>query len=155
MRMEDAEMFDHLLLPLDLTDRNEQAIATAIDLAGLELARVTLLHVIEAIEGNEDPELADFYRRLERRAHALLDPLLARFKARGIAAEAVTVRGKRAASVVRWADTHDVDLIVLTSRRLDATIPVSAWPTISHRVALLASQPVLLVREPTVDVDKL
>ena len=42
-------MFDHILVPVDLTDRNSRALAAAARLAGDD-AEVTLLHVIETLD---------------------------------------------------------------------------------------------------------
>jgi nucleotide-binding universal stress UspA family protein len=66
-------MFKKILLPLDLTDRHEEALAVAARLARESGGELTLLHVIEVIPGLSREEEATFYRRLERMATAHLE----------------------------------------------------------------------------------
>ena len=66
-------MFDHVLVPVDLTDRNRRALEAAARLAG-EDGEVTLLHVIETLDLPFD-ELEDFYQRLHDRAQVEMDQM--------------------------------------------------------------------------------
>jgi hypothetical protein len=66
-------MFRNILLPLDLTDRHQQALDVSAELAGRGAAAITLLHVIETIAGLSPSEEKDFYGRLERVARSHLD----------------------------------------------------------------------------------
>ena len=52
-------MFQHILVPVDLSDRTRCARGRAAELA--QGGRVTLLHVIETLRGVEYDELEDFY----------------------------------------------------------------------------------------------
>ena len=54
--------------------------------------------------------------------------------------------GKRTEEIVRCAGETGVDLIIMSSRKLDPDAPMQPWPTISHKVAVFAPCPVLLVR---------
>ena len=67
-------MFDHVLVPVDLTDRNRRALEAASRLAG-EDGEVTLLHVIETLDLPFD-ELEDFYQRLHDRAQVEMDQMV-------------------------------------------------------------------------------
>ncbi|RMH22684.1 MAG: universal stress protein [Acidobacteria bacterium] len=140
-------MFQHILIPLDFTDKNDAALAIAERLAAPDASRVTLLHVIEPLAGPQDQEALDFYRKLEHRAQRQLERQQGLFARQGIACETAVRRGRRAEEIVRWAVEHDVDLIVLSSHPLDPQQrPSRPWPTISHQVAILSPKPVLLVR---------
>ena len=44
-------MFHKILLPLDLTDRHQAALALAAELAGAQEGEIVLLHVIEVPPG--------------------------------------------------------------------------------------------------------
>jgi hypothetical protein len=48
---EESRMFKHILVPLDLSDRNERILRLAVGLARIKQGRVTLLHVIQGIGG--------------------------------------------------------------------------------------------------------
>lgn len=139
-------MFSQLLVPLDFTDKNEAAIAIAIETARRDGAEVTLLHVIETIDHMEFDEMADFYRKLEARAAAKLAVLVERFAGAGVRARFEIVFGKRAESILEQTAGGKTDLVVLSSHRVDREHPALGLGTISYQVAIVARCPVLLVK---------
>lgn len=142
-------MFRNILVPVDFTLKNEAALNTALDLArgtGGNEAKVTLLHVIETIEHVEFEEMADFYRGLETRAAAKLFGMEERFKEALIPVYHEVVYGKRAETIVRHAEEREVDLIVLSSHKVDRDHPALGVGAISYRIAIVARCPVLLVK---------
>ena len=54
------QRFQHILVPVDFTEKNEPALQIALDVALQNKSRVTLLHVIETI-GESDEEIERFY----------------------------------------------------------------------------------------------
>lgn len=139
-------MFERVLVPVDLTEKNEQAVATAARLARLAGGSVTLLHVIETLELPFE-ELADFYQDLEAKAEPRMAQLAAPLVAEGFdEVDRVIIYGKRAEAVARYADEHGFDLVVLSSHRVDPEKPGLSWATLSYQVAILAQCPVLLVK---------
>jgi hypothetical protein len=54
--------------------------------------------------------------------------------------------GSRAHEIVRYAVETGVDLIVLSSHRLDPQNPSVGWGTVSYKVGILSKYPVLLVK---------
>ncbi len=139
-------MFKHILLPLDFTEKNDPALAIVREMAGTMQSRVSLLHVIKAIEGVADQEMQEFYGMLEGRARMALARLQTDLGREQIEADYTIAFGKRPAEIVRCAGETGVDLIVMSSRKLDPDAPKQPWPTISHKVAVFAPCPVLLVR---------
>ncbi|HLX10465.1 MAG TPA: universal stress protein [Thermoanaerobaculia bacterium] len=139
-------MFSQLLVPLDFTDKNEAAIAIAIETARRDGAEVTLLHVIETIDHMEFDEMADFYRKLEARAAARMAVLVERFVGAGVRARFEIVFGKRAESILEQTAGGKIDLVVLSSHRVDREHPALGLGTISYQVAIVARCPVLLVK---------
>jgi nucleotide-binding universal stress UspA family protein len=140
-------MFRKLLIPVDFTDKNEAALAAATQmLQGEEGGEVTLLHVIETIEHLEFEEMGDFYRGLESRATAKLYAIEEKLAAAGLRVRHEIVFGKRAESIVRFAEDSGVDLIVLSSHQVDRDHPALGLGTISYRIAIVARCPVLLVK---------
>lgn len=139
-------MFEHILIPLDFTEKNDPAIETAERMASAGRARVSLLHVIEAIAGVESQEMTEFFEMLDSRARMALARLQTDLTNREVEAEYAIALGRRPEEIVRYAEENGVDLIIMSSRRLDPASPMHPWPTISHRVAVFSPCPVLLVR---------
>jgi nucleotide-binding universal stress UspA family protein len=139
-------MYRHILLPVDLSDRNTRAVETAAELASATGARVTLLHIIEAIEDAGVEEFEDFYRRLQEKAEARLRPWAEQISGRGVPTEVRILYGRRAAQIVAAARAEQADLIVLSSHRIDLERAGGGWGTLSYQVAVFADCAVLLVK---------
>ncbi|MEM9556714.1 MAG: universal stress protein [Acidobacteriota bacterium] len=142
-------MFQHILLPLDLSEDHRRTVNVGADLAHRHRARLTLLHVIEEIAGaaSDDAELGGFYSRLEERARERMATEEERLATkRDLVVDAAIVVGKRAEQIIGFAADQGVDLIVMSSRRLARDQAPVTWPTISHQVALVAPVSTLLVR---------
>ena len=139
-------MFRHLLVPIDLSQRNTRALRTAGVLARQSPARVTLLHVIEPIAHIPVAELERFYARLEGSARRRLDAAAARLARSGVRARGVVVMGRPAAEIVRFAAAERVDLIVLRSHRVDPRRSGMGWGTTSYAVGIACRCPILLVK---------
>lgn len=138
-------MFDRILVPVDLTEKNARAVETARDMAAEHGSQVTLLHVIETLDLPFE-ELEEFYRRLESKAARRMSELAAPLSEAGVPVAEQVVYGKRAEKIVEYAVENSVDLIILTSHRVDLRDPGSGWTTLSYKVAILAQCPVLLVK---------
>lgn len=139
-------MFKHILVPTDLTERSRQALDVAVKMAGQDGSQITLLHVIETIEGTEPGEFVDFYERLRHRAERKMREMI---RQRGNSAALIRpeiLLGKRVPEIVRFAEEQAVDLIVLSSHRVSAADGLQAWGTISYKVGILSNCPVLLVK---------
>lgn len=138
-------MFERVLVPVDLTAKNERAVSVAREFADLADSSVTLLHVIEPLDLPFE-ELEDFYRRLEEKAadamYALAEPL----REDGRAVDRRVIYGHRATEIVGYARDEDFDLVVMTSRRFGPEGETRDWATLSHKVAIMSQTPVLLVK---------
>lgn len=136
-------MFKNILIPVDFSASNQETLAVAQSIAGLAKGEITLLHVIELIaETNRHGELDSFYDNLEAQAQNKFAALLA------VAPQANNeiVFGDRVDEILNYVDTHKVDLIVMSSRRVDPHNPGEGLGTISQRIGILAQCPVLLVK---------
>lgn len=142
-----SAFYRRILVPVDLTEKNEYALKVAEDLARRNAGELTLLHVIETIEddGFEKEELGDFYRRLEDKARHALEALAGRV-AEDVAVQQALIYGRRARAIVDWAREKETDLIVVGSHSMDPSEPRDSWITISYQVSMLASCPVLLLK---------
>lgn len=137
-------MFQSVLIPVDFTDKNDDAIEMAarlVDDDGL----VTLIHVVQAVPGIDIEEERDFYARLESAAEEELAALGDRLDGKGVAWRAVLVVGSRAGEILAAAE-DGVDLVVVSSHRVDLRHPGAGAGTLSYQIAIAAPCPVLLVK---------
>ena len=143
-------MFRKILVPVDFTDKNEAALAAALQTASHadpgQRGEVELLHVIETIEHIDFKEMSDFYRSLETRATAKLFALEERLKEKGVSARHEVLFGKRAETIVRYAEEKAADLMILSSHKVDRDHPALGLGTLSYAIAIVARCPVLLVK---------
>ena len=138
--------FRHILVPTDLTERTDKALQLARRLSSRDRTRITMVHIIETIEGLPFEDLRSFYRRMERKARTAMK-LLAKPAPKGaVNATHAVACGRRAEEIVRFAAANDVDLIVLASHRVNPSRVNRDWGTISYQVGILAQCPVLLVK---------
>ena len=138
-------MFKKILVPVDLTDKQQRPLEVAADLAASN-GEVILLHVIELIPGLSMEEERPFYDRLEARAHAHFERLVPPLAARKIAWHTEVLYGARAHTVVLHAMEIDADLIVLASHAIDLNNPVTGWGSVSYQISILSQCPVLLLK---------
>ncbi|HEY9420778.1 MAG TPA: universal stress protein [Thermoanaerobaculia bacterium] len=140
-------MYRKILVPVDFSEKNQAALDSAVQIAGsTEGGEITLLHVVETIEHIEFDEMADFYRGLETRAAAKLFAMEEALRQRGVKVRHDILFGKRTESIVRQAEDHGTDLIILSSHKVDRDHPALGLGSISYRVAIVARCPVLLVK---------
>lgn len=137
-------MFKHILVPVDFTEKGLPAVRMASEMSRQNSARLTLLHVIEEIELSSD-EARRFYHKLEESGKARMAALVASLALEGVTPEQKLVYGNRVQMIVQSAEEMEADLIILSSHRIDPENG-QGWGTISYRVALLSSCPVLLVK---------
>jgi nucleotide-binding universal stress UspA family protein len=140
-------MFNNILVPTDLTENSRKAVRIALDMASRENeVRITLLHVIETIEGSGEDEFKDFYERLMTRAQEGMAKLTDPFREENRPIDQRILYGKRVREIVHFARDNDMDLIILSSHRIDKVDATQGWATISYKVAILSHCPVLMVK---------
>ena len=142
---------DHILVPVDFTNKNEEAVRVAQQLAKQNHARVTLLHVIESIDFPEDDEISSFYSRLESRAANEMDKLLALFSDQDLDVSVETVINSRCQGIVLYAVDNAVDLIVMNSHPIRDRKDRHGLATISYQVSVLCPCSVMLVKSSPED----
>lgn len=143
--LERDHVFRHVLVPIDLSDRQERVLEVARGVAAAAGARMTVMHVIQRIEGIPARELAAFYERLEANARRRLERAVRRLAANGIRAALALLVGDPAVEILREARRRRVDLIVLGSHHLGRN-RARGLGTTSYKVGLLCQCPVLLVK---------
>lgn len=140
-------MFERILVPVDLTEKNRRAVQQARDLATPAGSEIALVHVIEELEDASFEELEGFYTRLEERANRELSALARMVEEAGVTVRSEVVYGKRVREILRSAEELGSDLVVLGSHAIDREHATEGWATVSYQVAILARCTVLLVKE--------
>jgi universal stress protein A len=139
-------MFKNILVPTDLTEKSRKALDIAVSLNSGEEGMITLLHVVQIIEGNDQKEFSEFYDRLRTRAERKMTEMVGQYKNRNWSIGYQILIGKRVNQIVRFAYVNDIDLIILASHRIDRIGTMEGWATISYRVGILSHCPVLMVK---------
>jgi len=139
-------MFTHILVPTDLTERSLKSFEIALKMAMNQACEVTLLHVIETIDDTEGNEFQEFYRKLEKRAVRRMEQIATLYPECEKIVRREIIYGKRVREIVRYAKETDIDLIILSSHRIDVRDPNAGWGSISYKVSILSDCPVMLVK---------
>ena len=139
-------VFNHILVPVDFTEKNRAAITAAAQLARQSDARISLLHVIEFIDFPDDDEIANFYEKLRERSENELNKLLALFDKDDIDVTVETIINARSKGIVTYALDNEVDLIVMSSHPIDPSRRSEGWGTISYQVSALCHCSIMLVK---------
>jgi len=115
-------------------------------LAAQDRAKLTLLHVIETIDQPEQDEMESFYSMLESKARENFERLIQELPVAEFAGTWEIVFGKRVAEIIGFAIRNAVDLMILSSRKVDLGELPKGLASVSHQVSMLAQCPVLLVK---------
>jgi len=139
-------MYRNLLLPVDLSEKSETAIATATQLIQSQTGTITLLHVVETIHGAESEEIRDFYEMIHEKAEKRLEQWAAPLAAKGFDVRITLRHGKRAPEIIRFAAEQGIDLVVVATHTVNPDDPTKDLGTLSHQLAMFCNCPVLLIR---------
>ena len=137
-------MYKGILIPLDGSKLAEESIPTAINLAKLFGAKITLIQIYETLALLEnDREIES--KRLQDRAAQYLSQLEGKIQENGISAEVVIKAGNPGFDICKYAERSDIDLIILTSHG-SGTFSRWAIGSVSDKVMRHSPKPVLLLR---------
>lgn len=139
-------MFRRILVPVDFTPRSRRAVRAAARLAAVSNATTTLLHVIERIDAGSPGTFAAFYAKLEKSARRKMGELADELARKDLESRAEVLYGNRVGEILRFAEDHAIDLIVMSSHKLPVRRGGENWGTISYKVGILSRCPVLLVK---------
>ena len=141
-------MYKRVLIPLDRSSLAEQALPHAIAQARHFQAELILLRVLEPFPHVRGLSLGDL-ERVEQQANTwareYLERLAAEIRQQGIPVQAVIIDGRPHVEIPQFAETNQVDLIVMSTRGQSG---LSRWlmGSVADRVVRGANVPVLLVR---------
>ena len=137
-------MFNHILVPVDFAPKNAEALEVAIKLSEQDQARMTVMHVIEPIE-YEDDEVRSFYQSLEAKAWAKMKSTVEQLDPGDVRVMEHILIGHRAPCIVEYVTAHSVDLLLLSSHAIDFDHLPKSWSTLSYQLSILCPCPVLVL----------
>jgi nucleotide-binding universal stress UspA family protein len=140
-------MFTHILVPLDGSILAECVVPHATSLAATLDSRVTLLHVLERPRetGSLQPIDPVKWHLKKQDAGIYLDSIEARFQKAGLNVEKSIQEGAAAENIINYANTNQVDLIVLSTHGASG---LNKWnlSSVVQKIILRANKSTLLVR---------
>jgi len=139
-------MFKNILVPTDLSQKSIKALEIALNMADECGSRITFLHVIERIEDSDEEDFKSFYDKLASRARLKMQKIITQCRATGLEIDNEIIFGNRVGEIVDFAYKHAIDLIILSSHKLNKVDAVEGWATISYKVGILAPCPVMMVK---------
>jgi nucleotide-binding universal stress UspA family protein len=139
-------VFPRILVPIDLSDRNARSLKLALALVRDGPGRVTLVHVVQQVQGLPLGEMRAFYDRLVKRSRRGLASAAKLFATRGIIVRSQVLIGEPAREIVRAAAAARADLIVMGSHKVNPKRRGMGWGTTSYKVGILCRCPILLVK---------
>jgi nucleotide-binding universal stress UspA family protein len=148
-RGETVASFDSILVPLDGSERAEQALTTAAAMAQQFGSR---LHLVRAVRPRAagDPMAAggnaDLINQMEQGAANYLEKVRARLHAGGDVVTAVRL-GTAATELEEYISSEKIDLVVMTSHGRSGLVR-AALGSVTDRLAGNGTAPVLVVRSP-------
>ena len=137
-------LFNHILVPLDFSDKNDAALETVHEMVSSSSSIVSLLHVVETIGSPDDSEVRKFTQQLQEHSGSELLKRAQRFSDLDITVTCENRSGNRVQETLAFAADNEVDLIVLNSHQMVDNKTSSA--SISYQIAILANCPVLLLK---------
>jgi nucleotide-binding universal stress UspA family protein len=149
-------MYDRILLATDGSVASDRAEAHALDLATVHDAVVHVLYVVDedvvtAYSGDEFVDEAEGPEHgLEERGEEALAAVRDRASAAGVDVETAMQHGRPAETIVAYADDHDVDLLVLGTRRRPDEYR-SLLGSVTDRVLRLTTRPAAVVKTETTE----
>jgi len=139
-------MFKNILVPTDFSEKSQQALEVAVEIAQLDRGNVTLLHVIETLSQATFEELENFYTKLEKQAWTKMKALITPYQNSQVEIKPKIIYGNRVQEILKVAADHNIELIIMNSHKVDLENPALGWGTISYKVAVLSLCPILLVK---------
>ncbi|MFC1954207.1 universal stress protein [Chloroflexota bacterium] len=148
-------MYQHILVPLDGSELAECVLSHAKAVAlGCSVVKVTLirgvapLHLRGGLESHISPEERERVEKLAtENATEYLEKIAAQLKSEGVAAGVEVVHGDVVHSLIEYADSNEVDLIIISTHGRTG-ISRWVWGSVTDKVLRSACVPVMMIRSP-------
>ena len=144
-------MYRNILVPLNRTKFDEDAVDTAINLAKTYNGNITLIHVFEILPLlKKDREIE--YKNLKDKSVTYLNPIKEKIEGQKIPVKVVIKTGQPGLVICKYIEENNIDLVVVPVYDRDkATIYVGS---LADMLFKHSPKPVLIVREAAKDILK-
>jgi nucleotide-binding universal stress UspA family protein len=146
-------MYDRILLPTDGSQGNSRAVEQAIGLAAETDAELHVLFVVEDMPYAPEMMGGEVEARLRQIGEEAIEEIRDRADAAGVALETAIEDGSPHRSILEYADSEGVDLIVMGTHGRSG-LDRYLLGSVTERVVRGADAPVLTVRVTDEDEDE-
>jgi nucleotide-binding universal stress UspA family protein/CheY-like chemotaxis protein len=142
-------MFNNILIPLNRTKFDEDAVNTAINLAKKYNGNITLIHVFEILPLlKKDREIE--YKNLKDKTDKYMKPIQEKIEKEKIPLKSIIKTGQPSFVICKYIEDNNIDLVVMPVYDRDkAAIYVGL---LAERLLKHSPKPVLFVREASKDI---
>lgn len=108
-------LFENVLVPIDGSNSSLKALNSAIEIAQMSGAQITILHVIPAVEESAKSRVVKFEKQLEKQGQDILNDASSIAKKQKIKHKTSLVRDSPGHAIVRLAKKGKFDHIVMST----------------------------------------
>lgn len=138
-------LFENLLVPIDGSNASLKALNSAIEIAQMSGAEITVLHVIPSVEESPKSRITAFEKQLEKQGQDILNDAAAVAKKQKVKFKTNLVRDSPGHAIVRLAKKGKFDHIVMSTTGTGSAQD-DMLGSVSNYVVHKAEIPVYLIR---------
>ena len=145
-----AEALNNILVPIDFSDHAQQALTYAKEIATSYNARLQLLHVVEQtilppFYPSEKTSIYNIFPDIKLKSIEAMQLMLKKTKGNEVEADIHVIEGHAAKDIANFAESHDIDLIVIPTHGLTG-IKHLLLGSVAEKVVRVAPCPVFTVK---------
>lgn len=138
-------LFENLLVPIDGSKASLKALNSAIEIAQMSGAQITILHVIPTIEESTKSRIEKFEKQIEKQGQDVLDDATAIAKKQKVKFKTNLMRDSPGHAIVRLAKKGKFDHVVMSTTGTGSAQD-DMLGSVSNYVVHKAEIPVYLIR---------
>lgn len=138
-------LFENVLVPIDGSKTSLRALNSAIEIAQMSGAEITILHVIPTVEESAKSRVSKFEKQLEKQGKDILDDAALVAKKQKIKYKTSLIRDSPGHAIVRLAKKGKFDHIVMSTTGTGSA-QGDMLGSVSNYVVHKAEIPVYLIR---------
>lgn len=138
-------LFENVLVPIDGSNASLKALNSAIEIAQMSGAQLTILHVIPSVEESAKSRIEKFEKQLEKQGQDILDDAAVIAKKQKIKFKTSLVRDSPGHAIVRLAKKGKFDHVIMSTTGTGSA-QNDMLGSVSNYVVHKAEIPVYLIR---------
>jgi len=138
-------LFENLLVPIDGSNASLKALNSAIEIAQMSGAEITILHIIPAVAESSKSRITAFEKQLEKQGRDILDDAAAIAKKQKVKFKTSLLKDAPGHAIVRLAKKGKFDHVVMSTTGTGSAQD-DMLGSVSNYVVHKAEIPVYLIR---------